>query len=50
MVLGVISPCTSGIRIEVALLHNTEPALISQLQGELTAVSRIVVLLQTPHE
>ena len=50
MVLGVISPCTSGIGIEVALLHDTAPALISQLQGELTAVSRIVVLLQTSHE
>ena len=45
VVLGVISPSTSSIRIEVARLHDAAPALISQLLRELTAVSRVVLTL-----
>ena len=45
MVALIISPCCGGISSQIALLHDLTPALVGELQAELTVVSVVIATL-----
>ena len=45
MVALIISSCCGGIGSQVALLHDLTPALVGELQAELTVVSVVIATL-----